>query len=287
MQESVSLTIPSQKEGITETLASLIRLEFPEWTIWTLPLVAGELGHVVMNNPIIRDPLNDTIQTYADKRQSKLLEQLFPDAYATYTMGPAYACAVMLFRFNPQHAYKNQQKLPCEAVRGQVILQMLERMNATESLQKPWTTVIKQLKDSWELALHQAQPSECLTQQQQDDIKAWVELLWETLKNATFGRYPIEGWTIIEQWSKAFCSSSTPTFVSEEMLVALPCHIINAAWWARFCCPNKSLDEIAGIASNFFWNEEAAASDKSSSKKWEGKRGQPKRSAKEGTPWTK
>ena len=43
-----SLAVPSSQESLSRTLGRIVRLRFPEWTIWTLPLVAHEYGHVVI-----------------------------------------------------------------------------------------------------------------------------------------------------------------------------------------------------------------------------------------------
>src|SRR5262249_33697755 len=41
-----SLTIPASRERRHITAARLIRIGFPEWTVWMLPLAAGEFGFI-------------------------------------------------------------------------------------------------------------------------------------------------------------------------------------------------------------------------------------------------
>jgi hypothetical protein len=121
-------------DAFSQTHARIIRLRFPAWTIWNLPLVAHEVGHVAhtfilkkerdqddeslrlltsfianQQNPLI---VNDAglhkmhqnggihEQQAKDSANSRL-RVLLADAFATYTMGPAYACSAIMLRLNP------------------------------------------------------------------------------------------------------------------------------------------------------------------------------------------
>src|SRR5262249_13047887 len=42
------LSIPATADTLGLTLVRLIRLRFSDWTIWTLPFAAHELGHIVL-----------------------------------------------------------------------------------------------------------------------------------------------------------------------------------------------------------------------------------------------
>src|SRR6185503_8084314 len=44
-----SLTILAAQERLGQTMARIIRLRFPEWTIWTLPFTAREFAHVAFH----------------------------------------------------------------------------------------------------------------------------------------------------------------------------------------------------------------------------------------------
>src|SRR5262245_61810908 len=103
-----SLSVLATQETFTKTLARLIRLRFPEWTIWALPFAAHEYGHVVAaDNEDIERFLETEVERVAKddaeyqaatdkqarervgRRINKHLNVLFADAFATYTMGPA------------------------------------------------------------------------------------------------------------------------------------------------------------------------------------------------------
>lgn len=44
-----SFTVPAAPDALAKTLARMVRLRFPDWTIWTLPSTAHEYGHVVID----------------------------------------------------------------------------------------------------------------------------------------------------------------------------------------------------------------------------------------------
>ena len=59
------VTIPAPKEALGRTLARIVRLRFPEWTVWALPLVAhaspgnGKLvAPTIPGTSLMRDVLN-------------------------------------------------------------------------------------------------------------------------------------------------------------------------------------------------------------------------------------
>ena len=100
-----------------KTVGRLVRLRCCEWTIWTLPLVAHEFGHIVIEES---KEISNRIETISQAHLLALqeafgpgakteplpraeLEEYLADAYATYVMGPAFACAAILLRLNPLH----------------------------------------------------------------------------------------------------------------------------------------------------------------------------------------
>ncbi|MEP6851747.1 MAG: hypothetical protein ABJA87_03700 [bacterium] len=49
-----SFAIPGMDAGASSILRRVAKMQFPEWTVWTLPLVAYEYGHVVIEESGIR-----------------------------------------------------------------------------------------------------------------------------------------------------------------------------------------------------------------------------------------
>jgi hypothetical protein len=97
------ITLPGDREQLT-TRSSIIHLTFPQVSVWDLPIVLHEYGHAVA--PEIRDELGQSpLQVMCDAAASMVershLGELFADAFATWTCGPAFACTLVVLRFDP------------------------------------------------------------------------------------------------------------------------------------------------------------------------------------------
>jgi hypothetical protein len=89
-----SLTIPARTERMRKSSGYLIRIGFPEWTIWTLPLAVHEYGHVYL-----ADRQLDVLPL--DSMSERDAQIFAADAFAALTAGPAYACALFTSRLDP------------------------------------------------------------------------------------------------------------------------------------------------------------------------------------------
>jgi hypothetical protein len=99
----LSFSIPADYERRSMSTAELIRLGFPEWSVWSLPLVAGEFGHVfaTRHERIKKDVTNAREALVADDEE---LRSWAADIFATSVMGSAYPWAAMLLRTDPSNA---------------------------------------------------------------------------------------------------------------------------------------------------------------------------------------
>lgn len=92
-----SIAIPSRVAGCEMSPGALIRLRFPDWTVWTLPLAFQELGYVVVGRD---DDLKEYLASCPEaERDAERL--LLITALATKFVGPAYACSALLLRLDP------------------------------------------------------------------------------------------------------------------------------------------------------------------------------------------
>lgn len=151
-----ALTIPASQEAMT--LARSIRMRFPEWTIWAVPLTAHEFGHVVISgNSRLEEYINKQYPQRKKKTSKGRQDMLvcLADAFATYVMGPAYACSVILLRFNPLGAYQDKSKNPADAKRAHIVLSMLEKMELDPNV-SPYGDIPDKLRTEWDAALTQA-----------------------------------------------------------------------------------------------------------------------------------
>jgi hypothetical protein len=109
-----SLAVPSRQDGSGSSEAMVLRVGFPEWTVWALPFVQHGFGHVFAKRRQVAGPgPDDAINAAA-----------LADALATVATGPAYACAALLLRLDPAEVTG-----PTEAtVRSATILVTLKRI---------------------------------------------------------------------------------------------------------------------------------------------------------------
>jgi len=95
-----SLSIPAEEERPTMSTAQLIRLGFPEWSMWSLPLVAREFGHVFARK---RERVRTDIQQALARNVATEAElcSWAADVFATTVLGSAYPWAAILLRAEP------------------------------------------------------------------------------------------------------------------------------------------------------------------------------------------
>jgi hypothetical protein len=123
-----SLSIPAEDERPGMSTAQLIRLGFPEWSIWSLPLVAREFGHVFTRK---RDRIDtDVLQAAANNVGGKAeLRSWAADIFATTVAGSAYPWAAIVLRADPD--------ADLDQARVAVMLYTMELMNAPVSYYEP------------------------------------------------------------------------------------------------------------------------------------------------------
>lgn len=217
-------SIPAFEDPLSSTLRRAARVRFPDWHLWTLPMVAYEYGHVALRDVYFEqfvkeltiDQSGSDIDQIVDRAQQEVAELavttsttdwvqanlrgiandrsdaprvldtaadfllrggepdvaeflrkaaataadylsfgeahvmvLLSDAFATFTTGPAYACASLFFRLDP--CAQASPGRPADAERAELILAMLEEMNSAAAA-KPateFTDIIGDLRTYW------------------------------------------------------------------------------------------------------------------------------------------
>jgi hypothetical protein len=270
--EEYYLSIHGMQDTFTKTRSRILRLRFPEWTIWDLPLAAHELGHVVVWD-ILEDEKDDDederiltefVNTHSDalipvdeeltrmnqeggskaedaKRWAeKRVHEFLADAFATYTMGPAYACSAILLRLNPGMAA--QEGTPSDAQRAHVILSMLEWANSSLPLVDPYEKVIKELRGYWYETLSRVNPNgklsaACETRLSELSSDFGKKAGRETLRKTAL--YPQtgdrEGWIRAQAWAKEWLDKLTANEAPENQPVTSENlrDVLNATWFCR------------------------------------------------------
>ncbi len=248
-----TLTVPAAQEAMALTLGRIIRLPFPEWTVWTLPLIAREYGQVVLTqNRTLKDALAASMP---EVREPRVLA-LVTDAFATYLMGPAYACALIMLRLDPTVAHDEIDQQPNADSRARMTLRMLKRMNDEVSFAKPYTELISHLEEKWATMLKQAEVTDRSTTADEFLAKL-LDLTWSEFysKLAFVVRYPLtkdDGWFVSsnysDEWSEALKQDDgQPLKVTGVTTSSKLRDALNAAWICRIKHSDKASD-IANIA---------------------------------------
>lgn len=239
-----SLTIPAQNEALRATMAKIVRLGFPEWTVWALPLAVHEFGHVAASLRTIEDFIKGHASTEAARHRLRIC---LADAFATFVLGPAYACAVILIRLDPVTAFAVEDKRLNEK-RARVVLAMLEHMNQPTAPTEPtpYDDVTTRLRYAWEEATGQAEGGgPALSLQEQADIGEWVDLISTTM--GLHRALPTHAWPRVEE----LAADLTPDRVAgiTVQLEDEPRLVLNAAWKRRLEEDDfQKVDQIAMAA---------------------------------------
>jgi hypothetical protein len=135
-----SVSVPSLTECKEPTEASVLRIGFPEWTVWALPFVQNAFAHVfIKKETLATGGGSDEVITLAD-------------ALATTATGPAYACAALLLRLDPAAV---NSPLDEAALRSASIMVALER-GAADVAESPVVLLVDRLRAEWQAAVASA-----------------------------------------------------------------------------------------------------------------------------------
>jgi hypothetical protein len=262
-----SLAVPASREALKRTLGRIIRLRYPEWTVWSLPLTAHEYGHVLEDRPADllalvpewvagcereeaqRRPNQDTeaVRAAATRRAMAHLQVYWADAFATYVSGPAYPWAYLFLRFNPG-ALPGPEELPCEEGRLRVILAILARLDRmVTGMHRPYEAILQDLEQKAREILERAPPAHLLEAGEKAVLDAIADALWGKLTDEfPFARYPDAGWRTAEGWETLWrtqleSAPTTPKLGGEDVVgLAALSDALNAAWLCRISLPNRT-----------------------------------------------
>jgi hypothetical protein len=232
--ELPSIIIPARDEAmkLREPLARLIRLGFPEWTIWSLPLVLSELSYILIDDiPTIKQFKESKVEEIKRgiSRNKKIVNSqiicfnhLITDAIGTFNLGPSYACATILLRLNilPQTLENN-----LISKRYEMILTMLKKMTQGR-VTNNYSEFVDPLNTAWSEYVLQTKIPE-LNNDEKSQIQSLVESLFPILSKAFFTLYSDQEWlflkdNITEIYNIKYASSP---FCKR--------HILNYAWYKR------------------------------------------------------
>ena len=270
-----SPSIPAHLELPPRTLRRVVRMRFPEWTIWTLSLAAHEYGHIAIgetdelaNYSLQRakeaaelgsdDAEDPTARAARLERMKRCAEVLIADAFATYTLGPAYACPALLLQFNPLPEEPRTGPGPFDLQRAELVLGILEGMGERAAGDNVFQFVLDELRSRWDQV---RKPPENGGPIILDPVKVLQLFRTELGDIRPAVRYPTDrsdenlqgGWLVAKEW-EAHWQRQIDEFVPP---LKVPANVsatsklrdaLNAAWLCQLKTEPEMLPEIERAA---------------------------------------
>ncbi|PYS90219.1 MAG: hypothetical protein DMF64_15660 [Acidobacteria bacterium] len=227
-------TLLAESNFFTET-TGIVRLRFPEYSVWNLPVAVHELGHYAM--PDLKDgmggrPFQVKLQQLAaEPQRAAHLQEYLADLFAVYTLGPAYICACLLWRFNPKDETAlnaDGEQHPSHAKRLHFMMQTLELMSAANDYE--YAGLLKILRELWQHSWQSADLAIELEPKALAALKVMQKevynILDEHLWSARFARWP-QAKKLAEEIGT---EQPAAQLLNDESRLA---DVVNAAWLWR------------------------------------------------------
>jgi hypothetical protein len=224
------LAIPSRRPTLNSAMTKLVKLGFPEWTIWNIPLVGYEIGLAHTPKAMGRRLIARTAASLPD-RSPDTQAVLVAEAYAAYTIGPAYGCAATLLRFQPNHDSALEER-PSDVDRAAVILAVLDRTGRQAA---GFNGVVDKTREYWLEAV--ADLSDVAAGGTPGDMEPFAAAVCAGLEAESIKPFDPGGWEAVDELAKVLqkavpLDKSTPANTKARLL-------LNAAWTARLKVPGN------------------------------------------------
>ena len=212
-------------------MSEIIRLRFPDSTIWSLPIACHEFGHFAEQRISeryagqTRYPIQQILEQerFNDAKNIPFLRELFADLFATFALGPSYACTCILTRFDPGQAYVDGDEHPSAAKRAYFILAALDKMNKSE-ITRPYGHIIERLRAAWGKDVDEVVAGQ---------LNVWLELLHLALNKKSGLAY--KGWAGASALMPGMMAAELPPQtlqLAKAGKTNIP-DVLNAAWVCR------------------------------------------------------
>ena len=260
-----SFTIPTSDDHGDVSSLRLVRIGFPEWSVWALPLTMYEIGHLFAEiNPKVRPLIDDarrrsenatevhlanddlTVEerarriTSAGNEAATRYETWIAEAYATAKLGPAYVWATVLLRADPTSDVDDR--------RIAVMLEMLRLVEESEGVQSgtdEFKNERKRLQEEWSAARAQVTGSGDVVAA--DDSIVTIVKDVRTLITSAFGpKAWAEALTITDQLE---AGKPTPKIAAGREVGYLH-HVLAAAWKARIRLADQRFEAPADLTGD-------------------------------------
>jgi hypothetical protein len=232
------IALPMRQQALLKTFAQIVRVTFPDWTMWSLPFTALEFWNAIASRAI-RAPLDAQVEALPASEEDKITAADYDclgDGYAVFTMGPAYAYCALTLMLDPMSEDHHRR------VRG--ILAMLESMDRKEGAAPPYKATRKQLLKAWNAARKQLGRAELMLDVDDPDAAdvsdpegVGTRLLMQNfagvLSLLTSPGFVVEIWNDIQPWIEPLLTRNVQAIKNKIPNGAELRHVLNAAWIAR------------------------------------------------------
>jgi hypothetical protein len=247
------LAIPTRRQATAMKQARIIRIAFPDWTIWGLPATAHEFWRAFAREtvaPDLRSTLRKATKNIADEVELKFGDCL-GDAFATYTMGPAYALFAICLLLNPAHPYAPAVDGVADDVRVRSICHMLDMMDSKSQVIRPYAKIRERIENAWAEAIDQSggrqnAVDDKLLSDEKKRVETLVEALFKT-PGAAFSPFTEQMWGEAQGWVQHLLAEKWEQIQIPQGAELR--HVLNAAWLARVA-ENRPADLDITVAAN-------------------------------------
>jgi hypothetical protein len=232
-----SMAVPGRAGAATiSSVSRMIRLGFPDWTVWAVPLAAYQFGLVVVDD-------YDLVAKYPGLPgvSAGELRVVLADAFATFTVGPAYALACILTKLEPVPA--SIPNLPdglSDSERVGMILSTLAFMDEDATFED----FIGALRDQWEASIQHNGVASEPRPATGERVTAWSDYMNQFLgSKAEQRRFRAPRWRAAMEWPSLTDRETLDLALSEvppEQQTVFD--VLNAAWYQRFTSQGSSRD---------------------------------------------
>jgi hypothetical protein len=232
-------TIMAEGEFFTN-LTEIIRLRFPEFSIWNLPIIGHEFGHFVaeeLRKPDTSDLFVQILQGEGmhkpEEQDVRLLHEQFADLFAAYALGLAFACTCILLHFDPGTADRDGREHPADAKRAHFILQALDKMDKTD-VARPQLGIIEHLRTLWRQSLEAVGKPEPLAPEIIGQLNNRLDELYVRVVDRRLAGVRYTGWSQASLLSAELLSDkgAAQVLADFDSKITLP-DVLNAAWLCR------------------------------------------------------
>lgn len=252
------LTVLAAGSNSFAEMTEIIRLPFPDFTVWNLPVAVHELGHYhSTHNKSFATKLEEAKRTQAqaapgDEAATNLLQkedylhEFFADLFAVYTLGPAYAACCFVTRFSPGDANFGTDggTHPSHARRGHLLILALEEMDKTSD--PHFTGAVTALKNLWQQNLQSVGVVTDAASIRDLKFNLLGELFYSVLGGkVSSARYAKDGWARARSLLDQLPSPAQADQLLREGDTVVD--IINGAWAWRLSQPSEDAGAVVAV----------------------------------------